>query len=318
MTKYTDFINYHLSMLVDDVRTSAYRQAISQVVKSGDVVVDVGCGSGILTLLACRAGARHVYAIESEPVIEMAKLVAGQNGFQDKVTFFHDVSFKVDIPERADVIVTETMGTFGFEEGILGSLTDARDRFLKESGKLIPHRLELFLVPVELPQFYEHVIDFWVTGCQGLDFSPVRELTVNNFHPLKLHDGTFLSEPTRVEQVVLGETKNTEVEAKLSVFANRRGRLHGLAGWFNAELMPGLAVSNGPGARASHWGLAFFPIDKPVAVERGNRIVAEIASTGNGEDWHWQLEVNGRRFEQSTHRGTLQSGPSHHPKPTSN
>ena len=120
MTKYTDFINYHLSMLVDDVRTGAYRQAISQVVKSGDVVVDVGCGSGILTFLACRAGARHVYAIESEPVIEMAKLVAGQNGFQDKVTFLNDVSFKVDIQERADVIVTETMGTFGFEEGILG------------------------------------------------------------------------------------------------------------------------------------------------------------------------------------------------------
>ena len=132
MTKYTDFINYHLSMLVDDVRTSSYRQAISQVVRKGDVVVDVGCGSGILAFLACWAGARHVYAIESEPVIEIAKLVAAKNGLQDRITFFNDVSFKVDLPEQADVIVSETMGTFGFEEGILGSLTDARDRFLKK------------------------------------------------------------------------------------------------------------------------------------------------------------------------------------------
>ena len=177
-------------MLVDNVRTGSYGQAISQVVKRGDVVVDLGCGSGILSFLACRAGAKHVYAIESEDVIEMAKLVATKNGLQDRVTFFNDVSFNVTLPEQADVIVTETMGIFGFEEGILGSLTDARDRFLKPEGILIPHHAELFLVPVELPKFYEHVIDFWVTGCQGFDFSPIRELTVNNFHPLKLHEGT--------------------------------------------------------------------------------------------------------------------------------
>ena len=80
MTKYTDFINYHLSMLVDDVRTGVYSQAISRVVKAGDVVADVGCGAGILSFLARRAGAKHVYAIESEAVIEMAKLVALKNG----------------------------------------------------------------------------------------------------------------------------------------------------------------------------------------------------------------------------------------------
>jgi len=305
MTKYTDFINYHLSMMVDDVRTGSYRQAISQVIRKGDVVVDVGCGSGILSFLACRAGAGHVYAIEREAVIEVAKLVAAKNGLQDQVTFFNDVSFSVELPERADVILTETMGTFGFEEGILGSLTDARDRFLKEGGRLIPHSVELFLVPVELPKFYEHVIDFWVTGCQGLDYSPVRELTVNNFHPLKLHEGTFLSEPTHVERIVFAETKRAEVDTNVSFYATRRGRLHGLAGWFNAELVPGLQVSNGPGDRASHWGLAFFPIDRPVPVERGNRILTEISSTDNGEYWHWRINVNGHRFEQSTRRGSF-------------
>ena len=269
------------------------------------MVVDVGCGSGILSFLACRAGARHVYAIEREAVIEVAKLVAAKNGLQDRVTFFNDVSFSVELPERADVILTETMGTFGFEEGILGSLTDARDRFLKEGGRLIPHSLDLFLVPVELPKFYEHAIDFWVTGCQGLDYSPVRELTVNNFHPLKLHEGTFLSEPTHVERIVFAETKRAEVDTNVSFYATRRGRLHGLAGWFNAELVPGLQVSNGPGDRASHWGLAFFPIDRPVPVERGNRILTEISSTDNGEYWHWRIDVNGHRFEQSTRRGSF-------------
>lgn len=307
MTKYTDFINYHLSMLIDNVRTDAYRQAISRVVRPGDVVVDIGCGSGILSFFARLAGAKHVYAIESEDVIEVAKLVAAQNRMQDKVTFFKDVSFHVELPEKADVIVTETMGTFGFEEGILGSLTDARGRFLKPGGRLIPHSLDLFLVPVEMPQFYQHVVDFWVTGCHGLDFSPVRSLTVNNFHPLKLHEGTFLSQPTRVDHILFAEAKEDEIDTELSVYAQRKGKLHGLAGWFNAELMPGLSISNGPNDRASHWGLAFFPIDKPVPVDRGNRIAAKVQSTGNGEYWNWRVEANGQVFEQSSRRGSLQS-----------
>jgi len=307
MTKYTDFINYHLSMLMDNVRTDAYRQAISRVVKPGDVVADIGCGSGILSFLARRAGAKQVYAVESEDVIEIAKLVAVQNGMQDKVTFFKNVSFHVVLPEKVDVIVTETMGTFGFEEGILGSLTDARDRLLKPGGRMIPHSLELFLVPVEMPQFYQHVVDFWITGCHGLDFSPVRSLTVNNFHPLKLHEGTFLAEPKRVNRIVFAETTSKEIETELSVYAQRKGKLHGLAGWFNAELMPGFAISNGPNDKASHWGLAFFPIDKPVLVEKGNRIAAKIQSTGNGEYWNWRVEVNGNKFEHSSRRGSLQS-----------
>ncbi len=307
MTKYTDFINYHLSMLTDDVRTGSYRQAISQVVKTGDTVVDIGCGSGILTFLACRAGARHVYAIESEAVIEIAKLVAKKVGFQDRVTFYNAASFDVELPEMADVILTETMGIFGFEEGILGSLTDARNRFLKKGGRLIPHEVDLFLAPVELPQFYHHAIDFWTSGCQGFDFSPVRDLTVNNFHPLKLHNDSFLSEASRVEQIAFLGTQRAEVDAQVSFYATRRGRLHGLAGWFNAELIPGLHISNGPKDKGSHWGLAFFPIDQPVVVNQGNRIQVEVCSTKNGEHWHWQVEVNGHRFEQSTLRGTPQS-----------
>ncbi len=307
MTKYTDFINYHLSMLVDETRTGAYRQAISQVVKPGDVVVDVGCGSGILSFFACRAGARHVYAMESEAVIEIAKLVAAKNGVQDRITFYNDLSFNVELPEQADVIVTETMGTFGFEEGIIGSLTDARDRFLKKGGTLIPCSADLFFVPVELPQFYEHVLDFWVNKCQGFDFSPVRNLTVNNFHPVKLHEGTFLGDPLRVEEIQFAETIQAEVKANFSISAKRRGWFHGLAGWFKSALIPTLCISNGPQDKASHWGLAFFPIDRPVSVERGNRIEVEMYSMQNGEYWNWNITVNGHRFEHSTRQGSLPS-----------
>ena len=88
-----------------------------------------------------------------------------------------------------------------------------------------------------------------------------------------------------MEQIAFLGTQRAEVDAQVSFYATRRGRLHGLAGWFNAELIPGLHISNGPKDKGSHWGLAFFPIDQPVVVNQGNHIQVEVCSTKNGEHW---------------------------------
>lgn len=305
MTRYTDFVNYNLKMLTDHIRIQAYRQAIFQTVRPGDVVVDLGCGSGVLAFFACQAEAQRVYAIESEEVIEMARLVCTRNGFQDRIVFLNDASFRVELPELADVLLTETMGSFGLDEGLLGSLIDGRDRFLKKGGRLIPQSLELFLVPVELPGFYDHMVDFWTNGRFGIDFSPIRRFAANNFHPLKLHKEAFLSPPVSLVRLQLAEAKSSNVQKAVSFYATRRGRVYGLAGWFSVELAPGLSLSNGPENLASHWGLAFFPLAEPVRVDRGNRIRATIHSQSNGELWRWRVEVNGQQFDQTTLWGFL-------------
>ncbi len=300
MTKYTDFINYNLSMLTDHIRTETYRRALLQTVKSHDVILDLGCGTGILTFFACQAGAQRVYAIESEDVIELAKQVCAKNGLQDRTIFVRDPSFRVELPEKVDVLVTETIGTFGLDEGILGSVIDARDRFLRKDGAIIPRSIQLFMVPVELPGFYEHMIDFWASDRYGLDFSPVRRLAANNFHPIRLSKDTFLSEPVNLLQILLTEAKSSDVRSEVSFYGTRRGKLHGIAGWFIVEVTKGIFLSNAPESVTSHWGLAFFPLDRPVAVERGNLMRLAIESTGNGSAWNWQVEVNEQRFNQST------------------
>lgn len=300
MTKYTDFVNYNLSMLTDQVRTETYRRAIVQTVKSGDVVVDLGCGSGVLAFFACQAGARKVYAIESEEVIEVAKQICLKNGLQDRVVFINDLSFHVELPERVDVLVTETMGAFGLEEGLLGLVIDGRERFLKANGTLIPQSIELFMVPVELPGFYQHMIDFWASGRYGVDFSPVRRFAANNFHPVKLHEEAFLSNPVSIIRFMLSDAKTSDVQREVSFYATRRGKLYGLAGWFTAELVRGLSLSNAPVSTTSHWGLAFFPLESPVPLEKGNRIRLRLHSTSNGSVWNWRVEVNGQHFDQTT------------------
>lgn len=303
--KYTDFVNYNLSMLTDRVRVERYRQAILRTVRPGDVVVDLGCGSGVLSFFACQAGARKVYAIESEEVIEIARQVALQNGFQDRIVFINNTSFRVDLPEKTDVLLTETIGTFGFDEGMLGSVIDARERFLKPAGKIIPHSLELFMVPVELPGFYQHMVDFWANRPLGVDYSPVRRFAANNLHPLKLHQQAFLSEPRQVQKVLFPQADRADFEYRASYFAGRRGWLHGLAGWFVADLLPGLSLTNAP-SEESHWGLAFFPIEAPVFVQRGTGIRVSLSMDNNASVWNWHIEANGKDFAQSTLYGFAQ------------
>src|SRR5207253_9352317 len=92
----------HGRMIADRVRTPAYARAIAATVGPDNVVVDLGTGSGLFGLLACQAGAARVYAIESDPVIEVARELAIANGFADRITFLHADSRAVSLPERAD------------------------------------------------------------------------------------------------------------------------------------------------------------------------------------------------------------------------
>ena len=122
---YAEF-EVHRTMICDRVRTEAFRRAIDSVVRPGDIVLDVGAGSGILSVFAARAGAARVYAVERTSVAVLAQELAAANGAADIVQVIHGDVMDVELPERVDVIVSEWLGGFGIDEGMLVPVIVAR------------------------------------------------------------------------------------------------------------------------------------------------------------------------------------------------
>ena len=142
----------HARMLHDDRRTGDYLKALAQAVRPGDVVLDIGTGSGVLAVAAARAGARRVYAVEGSDIAELAERVFAANGVEDVVTLVPGWSRHVELPESADLLVAEVIGNEPLEEEILETTLDARRRLLKPDARLIPHTLTLLARPVLLPE----------------------------------------------------------------------------------------------------------------------------------------------------------------------
>ena len=310
-----DLLRFHRSMVEDAVRVDCFRRAIEASVKSGDVVLDLGSGTGVLAILAARAGARVVYAVEATEVVEIAREVCRENGVADRVRFFDDVSSRVKLPEPADILITETIGNFGLDEGILGWVRDARRRLLKPDAVIVPHSIELHTVPVEMPEAYARDID-WDYVRSGIDFRSMRLFAVNNLYRERVRPENYLAAPCSLGEIDLGEVSSTAFAADAVFEVSRTGELHGLGGWFSSRLYDGITVSNDPNDSPGSWKHAFMPFETPISVERGQRLNVHVACANNGSVWRWRLAgdrvvenanrecVERPEFDQSTFYGS--------------
>jgi len=308
-------VDEHRQYLADTGRLNAFRQAINATVKSGHVVLDLGAGTGILGLFACRAGANRVYSIEEGGMIELARSVCRANGFQDRVTFIKGFSLHLDLPEKVDVVVGDQIGRFGFDAGVLEYFSDARERFLKPGGITIPSRIDLCVAPVECPEIWNQV-EFWNTNPAGFDFRPARLWAANTGYPVKYILEQLLGEPAVGTSVDLSTVSCTPFSLEGSILVTRAGTLHGIGGWFSAQLSPNVTMSNSPLSpqRINRMNV-FFPIDEPVPVVGGDRVrikihimPADFVVTWNVEIWKKiqdRHEVIKCKFTHSTWKGML-------------
>jgi Ribosomal protein L11 methyltransferase (PrmA) len=304
-------VDEHRSYLADRPRIDAFRRAIRQVVREGDVVADVGSGSGILGLLACEAGAGRVYAIESTGMIELARAVAARNGFADRVRFVHAESGDAELPEQVDVLVCDQIGHFGFEAGLFDFIRNARLRFLKPGGAMIPARVALQIAPVAVPELAA-AVRFWCERPAGFDMSPARAWAASTGYPIRLEPDQCLGEPVVGVTVDVSGIADEPLALDVSLPIAGRAVLDGIGGWFTADLAPGVILTNSPFSddRIDRRNV-YFPID-PVAVEPGDLVALRMRILPAAFVVSWRGEVTraGRTiasFNRSTLGGMLLS-----------
>jgi hypothetical protein len=291
MWEVRDALEYHRGMVCDEPRTSAYARAIAETVRPGDVVVDIGTGTGILAMLAARAGARSVYAIESARVAELARRVVAANGLEETVTVIEAISDDVTLPERADVLVSEILWNAGLGEGIVASFQDARARLLNKDARIIPARVEMWIAPVQSPASFE-VVQGWAHDLVGFDFSVVRDVAADATFTRWFSEDELLASGAAVGEVDLLGPLTTTFAGTATFTADRDGVAHGLAAWFAADLSPGVRLSNAPPMRGS-WMHAYLPVREAVPVAAGDRIRAQVEVLTQDELWRWSVEAAG-------------------------
>ena len=269
-----EFPSVHAGMLFDDVRVGKYSEAIRRVVKKGDIVADIGTGTGLLAFLCLKAGASRVHAIERSPAIRWAKAIAESNGFCDRIVFHNQDSRFYDLPEKVDVVVSELIGHIAFEEGMVESLFDAKERFLAPKGIIIPERVELKVALVEESEVYPECIDCW-KPIEGIDYSSMREEAVKACYLTALSNRNLLSEPKSFFGVDFRGNEWPKLEGSRVFNICRSGTINGIALWFDALLATDVPLSSGPWTR-THWKQCFAPLSEPMIVKSGEVVSVNI------------------------------------------
>lgn len=259
--------NYY-QMLSDKVRMDAYRQAIFKIVKTGDIVVDMGAGTGLLGIWAIQAGAKKVYAIEKTEAIHLARSIAEANKCSDKIEFINENSMDAVLPERADVLLSETLGSFGIDENTILFTNDARNRFLKEDGLIIPQSLKLYVAPVEDKKTYEK-LDFW-RNIPDIDFTPAFDLFSRKIMVEFINKNGLLSASTQIADFDFTQNISDKFNARNYIKIIKTGTIHGVAGWFKVELCEGVEIDTAPSCPQTHWKQAFFPFKNSIDVINGD------------------------------------------------
>ena len=287
-----DLIDY-ADMIADRVRMDAYALALKAVVKPESVVLDIGTGPGMHALLAAKFGARKVVAIEPNDAVHLARQVAQENGFGDRIEFIQDFSTRVTLPERADVIVSDIRGSLPIYGRHIPTIVDARDRHLRKGGTLIPSRDVMYVTLVDSPRAYREVIRAWDRP-YAISMEPIKQIVLNTWSDKVAYDlrqRHLLTEPQQWAELDYHSIEDPDMGSSSIVGeAIKEGIAHGWLVWFDTELTPGVGFKNAPDVdRISEvYGRGFFPLREPVSVQEGDQINLSIHANLVGDEYEWR------------------------------
>ena len=278
------------SMIADSVRVNAYARALRSAITPASVVVDIGTGTGVFALLACRLGARHVYAIEPDDAIQLAQAMAATNGCSDRIEFLQALSCDVNLPEGANVIVSDLGGMLPWFRNHIPSIIDARRRFLVPGGVLIPQQDTAWAAVVEAPDWYARQARPWHENSFDLNMEAGWRFVSNTFSSARVRREQLLTEVRRWVTLDYRVVDDANVRGVVEWRVVRDGVGHGIAVGFDRVVSPGIQLSNAPDVAEAVkvdrcYPTALFPWSTPVRLAAGDRVVVRMEASLTGQDY---------------------------------
>jgi protein arginine N-methyltransferase 1 len=286
----------HDRMLGDKARIDAYWAAFEKHIHEGDVVVDLGSGTGVLSFFAAQQGAR-VHAVEHGPIIEAARAVALDNGI-DNVEFHRLNSRRLDLPEKVDAIIHEQIGDALFDERVVENIADLRDRLLLPGGRILPELLNLYIEPVQLRDDLRTPFA-WQHRLHGVDFRAIERFAelshsylYKSLRPFPF--GHLLCNPKPVVSINLQTATAASLPREISYEreVTTAGSFDGYCVYFEAGFDEETGFSSSPELPTTNWANPLLRINQR-PVDLGERIRLELSAEDLAAPatWHWNLSA---------------------------
>jgi len=297
-------------LLGDRVRNAAFHKALkSAIIPGKSVVLDVGSGTGFLSFLAEKIGAKECWLVESGDVGMLAERLAAGNGMK-KCRFVHAHSGDVPLP-KGDVIISETLGNYALEEGIIGTMNGAREH-LKKGGTLIPSSLRQFACPVTSPRLQKE-IDVWKVG-YGLDMEAARAISLQNMYVKTVQKTDLLDggKAAKVwDEIDFTEENSNVREAIIHWKIRKKTTVHGIALWWESILARGVKLSTSPLAKPTHWEQIYLPLIESAICAAGDVLRITMSSDTSPDvriRLRWKTELLRGKNVHSAQESDTQAG----------
>lgn len=291
----------HVRILNDRKRTERYLAALRSIIQPSDVVLDLGTGTGILATAAAQLGARHVYAIEGSAMADVARRVFEVNHVSDRVTLLHGWSSQLELPERANVLVSEIIGNDPLNEGVLEFTRDALQRLVEPGARLIPSDLSLFALPLTVPEEElggltptESTLTAW-RDWYGVDLAPLLDAARGRpqprfVAPQWVRAWPRLCEPVTLATIALREPKEVGRSRQVATVATTAGVINAVLLYFELSLAPSVSLSLHPDSADDDcsWNLPLCLQVPALRIERGTPM---LLTYGFAPAAHCQIEV---------------------------
>lgn len=309
-----DYVGY-CQMIHDEKRLKAFTEALKRVITPETMVLEIGAGTGVFTYLACKYGAKKIFALEPNPIIQIAKEAIIANGFESKVDFIEDISTNFVLDKKVDLLLCDLHGSLPYFENGINTIIDARNRLLKKDAAIIPYRETVYLAAVECPVAYQNMVADNLEFVGEYTIPSANVLLTNKILNLFNNEQKLVSDSQIFDKFDYKTVATPNAHNKVHLNITEKATVHGIRAWFVSELIEGVFVDNSIDSPKATYGQPMFPFPEPVDVDINDFIEFELNFTLEHQNYNYSwiskiFEKNGslkKHFQQTSLLNNLKS-----------